>query len=654
MDFFRAQDDAHRRTRLLVWLFLLSLISLLVISNLILFLLLRSAEAGSAQGVGVAQGVSAPSATDPLFYVGVSIAILVIVLLSSLFKGLSLRKGGEAVANMLDARLLAAASTPAEQRILNVVEEMAIASGMPVPPVYVMEEEAINAFAAGHSVNNAVIGVTRGAINKLSRDELQGVIAHEFSHILHGDMRLNLRLIAWLHGIMVLGIIGHYMIRAGSVPRRDNNNNAAIALFGLGLIVLGASGSFFGGLIKAAVSRQREYLADASAVQYTRNPRGIAGALKRIAADNASPALRNPATVQISHALFTEGVRVRFNSLFATHPPLEKRILALEPDWDPDAQIDADAETDAETQPAAVSSTAAGTASTRPQVSTAGMATVAVALAAARAGTPDDADIAEARHIHRSLPPLCLEAAHSPLGAAAIICLLLMQDQVRHKGSEVFEGLLPAVLSNEVDRLTAAALSIDATQRLALVNICLASLRQLSLQQYRSFRPVLTRLLDADAGADVSRWALYHLIVRHLDQALDFGHPASGRSSRLAQMRSSLEIFLSVLAHCGEVREAEAQAAFLSAADVLAATGLKFRRMAELDLAAFQAATEDLAALATEDKQLLLNAMSACVYHDDQLTASEHELMRMTSEMLDWPLPAALMGSAGTQPTLIS
>ena len=234
MDFFKAQDLARRRTRRLVFLFVLSLLSLLVLTNLLLYLIFS--VSGTYTEVG--PGLTPPG---PALYGAVSLAVLLVVIVSSVFKTFSLRQGGDAVAHMMNARLLISPKSVDEQKLLNVVEEMAIASGTAVPPVYIMEEVSINAFAAGHSSADAVIGVTRGAIQKLNRDELQGVIAHEFSHILHGDMRLNLRLIGLLHGIMVLGIMGHYLLRAASSSRR-NNNNAAVAIFGIGLVIIGASG----------------------------------------------------------------------------------------------------------------------------------------------------------------------------------------------------------------------------------------------------------------------------------------------------------------------------------------------------------------------------------------------------------------------------
>lgn len=622
MDFFRAQHDARRRTRLLIGLFLLSLICLLMMANLVLYIVFQS------------------SPQQPALYVGTSTVILIIVLLGSVFKGASLRRGGEAVAQMLNARLLVVPSNDAEQRLLNVVEEMAIASGTPVPPVYVMDEIAINAFAAGHSLNDAVIGITRGAIHKLNRDELQGVIAHEFSHILHGDMRLNLRLIAWLHGIMVLGIAGRYVTRAASTSRRRNNNNAGIALFGIGLIVIGASGNFFGSLIKAAVSRQREYLADASAVQYTRNPQGIAGALKRIAADNQSQVMTNPAVNEISHALFSEGVHLRFSRLFATHPPLHKRIRVLDPQWNGDYPIQTYHEP-------AISASADRVKSSSVQAP--------LALAIARAGAPDDIDVSDAKTIHASLPAGSLSAAHNPLGAVATVCLLLMQEDLqslrvylpdKSRAESTIKMRLPADVSYsllaEMYRVLSDIVQTEPIHRLPLVNVCLGTLRQMSVNQYRHFRRIIETIISTDRSPDLGSWILFQLISQHLDSAFDLtpAVPSTGRKS-LAQSVHQLEIFFSLLANCGHDDD-NAAAAFSRAAAYIALPDLNFKTSTELDLAQFQHATKQLASMKETDKLTVLNAASICVFHDGKLTVKESELLKMTSETLGWPLPAKI------------
>jgi len=266
---------------------------------------------------------------------GISLATIGFISLSSLYKIALLSSGGGKVARSLGGTLVTAEiNDPLRRRLYNVVEEMAIASGIPMPEVYVLEKESgINAFAAGFTTSDAAVTVTCGTLETLSRDELQGVIGHEFSHILNGDMRLNTRLMGFLFGILVIGLIGRAVlnsarydnIRSGT-SRRDGAG--AIYLAGLGLFLIGYIGVFFGQLIKAAVSRQREFLADASAVQFTRQTQGIAGALKKIAAAQQGSELQTVDTDEVSHMLFATGAS--FSSLLATHPPLIQRIKALE------------------------------------------------------------------------------------------------------------------------------------------------------------------------------------------------------------------------------------------------------------------------------------------------------------------------------------
>ena len=271
----------------------------------------------------------------------VAIGVLVLVGGGSLYKIAQLRGGGRVVAEQLGGRLLHPDTTdPHERVLLNVVEEIALASGTPTPPVYLLEEEeGINAFAAGFTPDDAVIGVTRGTLHQLQRAELQGVIAHEFSHILNGDMQLNIRLMGVLHGILLIGILGYFVFRSAmfsSMGRRSDRGNAGIALLALGggLIVIGSLGTFFGKWIKASVSRQREFLADASAVQFTRDPDGIAGALKRIGGFVSGSAVASPNAPEASHLFFGQALSGGLQSIFATHPPLAERIRRLDPSFD--------------------------------------------------------------------------------------------------------------------------------------------------------------------------------------------------------------------------------------------------------------------------------------------------------------------------------
>ncbi len=344
-DFFARQDHARRQTVRLIVLFALSVAAIIIAIYLVVAVGLSGAESTHAHHAVYGQPEHYAAAPHrglwrPELFLGIAAGTLLVVALGSLYKIAELSAGGETVALMMGGRAVDPQSTDlAERRLLNIVEEMALASGVPVPPVFVMDNEpSINAFAAGHQPGDAVVTVSAGALRYLSREELQGVMGHEFSHILNGDMRLNLRLIGVVNGILVLAILGYYILRFGGLSSRrsdrEDNSGAAIFFLGLALVILGYLGVFFGNLIKAAISRQREFLADASAVQFTRYPGGIAGALKKIGGLEEGSHIRDAHAAEISHMFFGDAFAGSFFRLFATHPPLDERIRALEPDFD--------------------------------------------------------------------------------------------------------------------------------------------------------------------------------------------------------------------------------------------------------------------------------------------------------------------------------
>lgn len=323
MEFYEAQDRARRKTRLLIFLFTLAVLAIIAIVYIVVYALTRRGGPGVGLDLGLLGLVAG--------------GVIVLVGSGSGFRVSQLRRGGPAVAELLGGRRVEpGTSDPGERRLYNVVEEMALASGIPVPAVYVLEdEEGINAFAAGHTPEDAAVAVTRGALETLNRDELQGVIGHEFSHIFNGDMRINVRLMGLLFGLLLLAVVGRILlgVRAGGAQRRGGDGR--VALIGLALILVGLIGVFFGRLIQAAISRQREYLADAAAVQFTRNPSGLAGALRKIrdSEEVGGPGGRiwNAHAEEANHFFFARGVGGVLAGLFATHPPLEERIRRLEP-----------------------------------------------------------------------------------------------------------------------------------------------------------------------------------------------------------------------------------------------------------------------------------------------------------------------------------
>ena len=415
MDYFQNQDVARKKTGRLVFFFIIAVVLIILsVYAAVGAVLTFAAPEGAGEGANTLGWLWNPE----LFGI-VALGTSGLIAGGSLFKVAALSGGGHTVAELLGGRLLHPdKASPDERRLLNVVEEMAIAAGLPVPPVYLLENESgINAFAAGHTTGDAVIAVTSGTLSRLSRDELQGVIAHEFSHILNGDMRLNIRLMGVLFGILVIGLTGWIIFRSsfdGGYVRmgaRDDDRKGfnPLPLIGLALYVIGYVGVFFANLIKAAVSRQAsEFLADASAVQFTRNPEGIAGALKKIGALAEGSRVEDPHAEEASHMFFGEAVS-GFNELFgllSTHPPLVERIRRIDPSFTGDfSQVRLD-RTLEEAAPRERWARRPGS----------GVMALTAAGAVARVGTIDQGHIDYATDLKESMPCPLIDAVRDPLG----------------------------------------------------------------------------------------------------------------------------------------------------------------------------------------------------------------------------------------------
>ena len=634
MNFFESQDTARRNTRKLIVLFALAVISLIVITNILVMLVFGMASAGSGSAAAVQLQF------DPAVFLLVSTVIISVVTLGSLYKLASLRGGGARIAEMMNGKLLLAGSSDLhERRVLNVVEEMAIASGTPVPPVYLMEETGINAFAAGYSPGDAVIGVTRGTIEAMTREQLQGVIAHEFSHILHGDMRINIRLIGILHGIMVLGIIGYYLMRGGAHTRRSKDFGG-IVMLGLGLAVIGYVGTFFGNLIKAAVSRQREFLADASAVQYTRNPEGIAGALMQIANHQQRSYLNNPRSAEISHTLFEEGTHTALSSLYATHPPLEKRIGAILPNWDGSFDlITRQALKPATTEPSAQEKAVAQRARAEHLL----QATTGVVLAEgmiSQIGNPQAQHIAYADSLLAQMPVLLHEAAQHPSGARALIYFLVLDQSAKVRSAQLqfLQKSADKGVFAELQRLSGAKISIDAAVRLPLVTMALSSLRQLSRPQYDLFKRNFDAVIALDKKINLFEWALQRIVFHHMEQV--FGRqsgPPLGRKD-LRNQADSCTLLLSIIAHATPQKNLNTEQAFDKGAAVL---GLQtsLLPLSAINFEKLNYAIDMLADLKPLQKPALLKACAATITADQTIAPIEAELLRAIAATLDCPMP---------------
>ena len=653
MDFFAHQAAARRRTALLVVYFLVAVI-LIVVAVYLAVVLIFVVDHGGRVGW--------PEPETPFWYPELFLRVaggtLLLVVAGSLVKIAALRRGGQAVAEALGGTPVAPDTRDRqERRLLNVVAEMAIASGMPAPSVYVLRDESgINAFAAGYNTGDAVVAVTSGTLQTLSRSELQGVVAHEFSHILNGDMRLNIRLMGVLHGILLIGLLGRAFMGTGRHRRPvvrtrsgSRRGGGALILLALALFAIGYIGVFFARVIKASVSRQREFLADASAVQFTRNPDGIAGALKKIGGLIAGSRLTAPNAETASHLFFSSGLSAPFAALLATHPPLGERIRRIDPAWD-GRYPDVDADRRAGVVGAVGVAAAAGPRETHREEGHRGEAPDRIALtpeeAVGRAGTVTPAHVAYAHDLLAALPAVVTAAAEEPYGARALAYALLISRDEAVRAAQIArlaQFADPGVLKTFNDILPMVS-TLEQSAYLPLVDLSLPALRTLSDAQYQRFRENLHQLVEADRRVSPFELALLSVLQRHLDR--HFAGAASVTTARRTLGRTADEcgVLLSALARLDR-GDADAAAAFdAGVARLGIANAPSLRPAGGTDLAAVRTALNTLAALAPWRKRGVIAACTATVAQDGRMTVAEGEILRAVSDALEVPMPPFIPG----------
>ncbi|MFZ2406070.1 MAG: M48 family metallopeptidase [Methylobacter sp.] len=648
MNFFQSQDDARRKTRSLILMFILAVIAIVAAVNLVITGLIINL--GGESGGSTIPDLNWIINNLPLV-AGISLATIGFISLSSLYKIASLSSGGGNVARSLGGTLITAESKdPLRRRLYNVVEEMAIASGIPMPEVYVLEQEsAINAFAAGFTASDAAVTVTRGTLETLSRDELQGVIGHEFSHILNGDMRLNTRLMGFLFGILVIGLIGRAVLnsaRYGTI-RSDNSrrdNAGAVYLAGLGLFLIGYIGVFFGQLIKAAVSRQREFLADASAVQFTRQTLGIAGALKKIAAVQQGSALQAVDSEEVSHMLFASGAS--FSSLLATHPPLIQRIKALEPNFD-ESEIDRLAELLPRQIQSGLEAADEGSAATgfAPQ-----HFAVTPDAVTGTVGMPDEGHVQLASTLRQSIPENLYRAAHSGADALPLVLALLLDasEAVRRIQLDLIAEQLGGTTVMAAETLQLEVQKLGAAFRLPLLQIAFPLVKNRPLEQLERIAELVQRLIEVDGVVDTFEFALSRVLKSHLNDAAHPQHRHGNR--RLTQLPEAVGTLFSVAAKQGHAENSSADAAYQQGMESLGRHEPRIKMLIDTkqwpDYAPPQywmsptgTALNELDGLRMADKQALVSALVLTIAHDGKVTAQEAELLRAICATLHCPLP---------------
>jgi Zn-dependent protease with chaperone function len=617
MDFFAAQDAARKRTHLLVGLYALAIVAIIAIVYVVAHI-----------------GLGAGPTFSPGLLALVGLGVIAVVLIGTGIRTASLRKGGPAVAELLGARRIQPnTSDPDERRLVNIVEEMALASGTPVPAIYVMDrEEGINAFAAGYTTHDAAVAVTRGALLTLNRDELQGVMAHEFSHILNGDMRLNIRLIGVLYGILLLAVVGRGIVYAGPRGRSRGGQGGGggwIILVGLALLIVGYVGVFFGKIIKAAVSRQREYLADSAAVQFTRNPDGLAGALKKIGAQSAGSRIEDHHAEELSHLFFANGVRSAFGGALATHPPLKERIKRIDPSWDGNFK----AVTAARTKPA----------EHRKAARRQGFEPAALAGMAAMAsiGAPGPSHLAYASELIERFPRELLDAAHDGREARALVLALALaeEDSIQDAHRAVIREYGGLEVEGRVTRLLREVKGQGREARLPLVDLSLPAIGALPPDEKRALTQTVERLMGVDGRVRMFEFALLHVLKRY---SADEASKKRGRVSA-SDLRSDAAMIVSAVVWAGG-DETSVEGAFAAAMKPFKGGEHVLVDRAALSLSRIDDALDRFEGASMDDRRRLLEACGRAAEFDGVLQVNEAELLRAISEAIDCPMPPMITG----------
>lgn len=651
MDFFERQEIARRNTRWLIVYFILAVLGTVIAIHFAVGLAFSYEQSDASRGLDLSP------LWDPQFFLAIFLGTIAVVAIGSTYKIAQLAGGGSTVAEMLGGRPVAANTTdPGERKLLNVVEEMAIASGTPMPLVYVLPNEGtINAFAAGHSTGDMAVAVTRGALQSLNRDELQGVIGHEFSHILNGDMKLNLRLMGVVFGILCIAMIGRVLMRVRSSGKKGN----PLPLLGLLLFIIGYIGVFFGKLIKSAVSRQREFLADAASVQFTRNPSGLANALKKVGSRGST--VSDPNAEEASHFFFANGLGDLGFDWMATHPPLEERIRELDPQWDGkflsatrtelEVMDDLDKEKKKAKPPLPPDLTKALGLGVLASATGAGAVAVPVAMAATGASVTDAVGAPTARHLDyaadilANLPESLTTATREPLSATALIYGLLLspEETVRTRQMESLTSD-PAVYA-ELQKLQAGLSALEIRGRLPLVTLAMTALRHLSAAQYDAFTSRLQTLIAADGQIDLFEYMLQKMIQHRLDPHF---HPVTKRVAHYYAVKPVLpdcRVLLSALANFGHSDPAQAQRAFLRGTQELPFAATDDVRLLEpgaCGIGPIDDALNHLNQTTPQIKKLVIGACAETAATDGEIHPNEAELLRAIADTLDCPLPPFL------------
>ncbi|EIJ42775.1 Zn-dependent protease with chaperone function [Beggiatoa alba B18LD] len=632
VDFFGQQDQARQKTRWLIIYFIIALIVIVGFINLTFFLL------GGIFHFHHYSFLQWWSSLPSHWITGITLSIIIGGTIRRLYQ---LREGGEALAMLIGAIPVELDTyREEERRLMNVVEEMAIAAGIPVPKLYVLQKEyGINAFVAGYRPSDVTLVVTRGALEQLDRRELQGIVGHEFSHILHGDMRLNLHLIGILAGILAIGQMGFYIFSGGTYQyenrlNRDLRNVYFFPLalpFSILLVSLGYIGVFCGRVIKAAISRQREFLADAAAVQYTRDPAGIVGALLKIKGHYIGSKLYNYRAEEMSHLCF--GSTFSLSRLLSTHPSLDERITRIDRAYPYRLKFGKLGEKTTSQYTAPLSEEYLGLNDT---LTSSAPTPTTVKTVIASIGNPTPEHLAYATNIYQQIPTDLLTLVHQQTGAKILIYALLFQGKPTDR--QVRETCLSRAESTEIlQQVIVVRQQLDKLGdkfRLPLLDLALPALKKLPYQARTQYLETIQQLIQSDGKVSLFEYVLETILRHQLETS--YLKPTLGqkRYTQLADVLQEISIILSLLAHVGS-----GKTAYQQALKTLTPQKLPFLSIAMCKPHQLNIAISHLQQLPPQLKKQVIDACTTCILADNQVETTELEVLRAIAESLDCPMP---------------
>ncbi len=670
MNFYKAQESARKQSRRLVALFCVAVVVLILLTNTLLIAIAWFSDFGNVASINKVnlEGLSPLAATlkiaDSFGWAKIAVitaTISIVIIVATWSKWSSLSSGGHVVAESLGGRIVRPDSKdPRERRLLNVVEEMALAASMAVPSVFVLDnEQGVNAFAAGVSADDAVVAVSQGAMYQLNREQLQGVVAHEFSHILNGDMRMNIRILATLHGLMMINEFGRVLIHMGmgsgrrrhyfgSSSRNDKNGGAIFLIAaGAAIWVLGCAGQFFGAVIKAAVSRQREYLADASAVQFTRNPTGIAGALRVIGGYGLKSRIDNPHAYEVGHMFFCNAFH---SKVFATHPPLDDRIERLMPNWSGQyLDSTADAELGDELGEelsgglselhASGAMGFAGTVSTDPDID---KDKPIEFEASSESGLAQGSGCSDGLDPASSADVKSVSSADGKQTKANInIQLLLQRVHNADEAQGIFFAFIdrPSVIAGDWPEVLSA---LNLSQKLDLLRAAIPSLKQLDKTAYAAFRQSFIDAVRSDGKRSIAEWLAYEMFRNPCDIHFGLAKAPKLKYKTLKSVKDHYQVVLTKFVQMGTQDESKYQTAVRASQD---ASGLELDENCyenTVSSKSFTNACYELKRAYPLLKPRIIKGLLAAAHADEDFCETEQQLIAILAAIWDLPLPAFL------------